>query len=369
MGWIEKKEVIVNWISGFKYGEWILNKYIHSALIFLGFVILAWFVRHIYRNVFFRIAKKTETQVDDMIFKSTKWPLYFIILLIGVKVATLPLQLSTNYVNFINNFVQSIIYIIIAFIATSITNILVDSWGKKFTERTESKIDDQLLVIAHRFFKILYILLALLFILQLWGVQIAPLLASLGIAGIAIGFAVKDTLANIFGGIQLIIDKTFKVGDKIELNDGTLGVIKDISLRSTRVRTYDNELIIIPNGILANEPIKNHVQPELKQRVVVPFSVEYGSDVDRVKKVVLNVIRKVENFMEDPEPSVMFMEMADFSLNFKAFFWVPSYEYAFAAKEQANCLIYKTLNKESIGIPFPTRTIYIKEEGKKTGKK
>ena len=118
-----------------------------------------------------------------------------------------------------------------------------------------------------------FVILALLFIMNRWGIEIGPLLASLGIAGIAIGFAVKDSLANIFGGIQLIVDKTFKVGDKVELSDGTVGVIQDISLRSTRIRTYDNELIIIPNGKMANEAIKQTKAYDSKIKLITDEDV------------------------------------------------------------------------------------------------
>ena len=359
MGWlIEQKEVLVNWISSMRYGSYFINNYTYTASILFGFVILSWLVRHIYKVVFLRIARKTVTEADDRIFEATKWPLSMIVLLMGLRVAVVPLQLSERADSVLNNSVDSATIIIIALIVTSILNILIDTWGKKFTQKTESDVDDQLLNLFHKFINIFFFIIAFLFILSRWDIQIGPLLASLGIVGIAIGFAVKDSLANIFGGIQLIMDKTFKVGDKVELEDGTVGVIQDISLRSTRLRTYDNELIIIPNGKLTNENVKNHVQPDLKVRARVPFSVVYGSDPKQVKKVVLQAIKKVENIMDDPEPDVLFMEMADFSLNFRAQFWVPRFDQKFSAKIQANGLIYEALNKAKIGIPFPTRTVY-----------
>ena len=359
MGWITaQKEVILNWIKSWEYGSFILNEYSYAAFILFGFIVLAFLLRYVYKVVFLRIAKKTKTDIDDKLFASTKWPLSLIVIFIGAKVAILTITLSERASNLANHILDSTLVILITVLIASIINILITSWGRKFTERTKSDVDDQLLDIFHKFINILFIILAFLFILGKWGVEIGPLLASLGIAGIAIGFAVKDTLANIFGGIQLILDKTYKVGDKIELKDGTIGIIQDISLRSTRIRTYDNELVIIPNGKMSNEAIINHVQPDIKARVVVPFCVEYGSDVKKVQKVVLTALKKIENIMDNPEPAVLFMEMADFSLNFRAQFWVPNYEQKFMAKIKANELIYEALNKSGIGIPFPTRTVY-----------
>jgi small-conductance mechanosensitive channel len=365
MGWLDQKEAVIGWIKSWEYSSYILNQYSYAAFILFGFVVLSFLIRQIYKIVFLRIAKRTKTDVDDKLFEATKWPLSLIVLFFGIKVSILPLELPEKAALYTNHFIDSVLILIISIVAISIFNLLIDSWGKKFTEKTKSDMDDQLLLLFHRFVKVLLFILAFLFILQRWGIQVGPLLASLGIAGIAIGFALKDSLSNIIGGIQLIVDKTFCVGDKIEMEDGTLGVVKDISLRSTRIRTYDNELIIVPNGKFATENIKNHVQPDLKVRVRVPFGVVYGSDPKKVKKVVLKAIKNIEHIMDDPEPAVLFMEMADFSLNFRAQFWVPSYEHRFMAKIVATELIYDALNKAGIGIPFPTRTLYIHEANKK----
>ncbi len=359
MGWIEQKEVVLNWISSLRYGEFILNKYSYAALIFFSFIVLSFLVRYLYKTVFFNIAKRTRTDIDNNILKATKWPISIIIIIFGLRVGVIPLSLSERLTEIIYNLVDSIVIFIIAALLTSIINILVEAWGRRFGEKTESETDIHLLSIFHRFVKVLFFILAFLFVLERWGVEIGPLLASLGIAGIAVGFAVKDSLANIFGGIQLIMDKTFKAGDKIELADGTVGVVQDISLRSTRIRTYDNELIIVPNGKFSNENIKNHVQPDLKVRVRVPFGVVYGSDIKKVKKVVLKAIKTIDGIMDEPAPDVLFLEMADFSLNFRAQFWVPSYTQKFMSNIKANELIYDALNKAGIGIPFPTRTLYV----------
>jgi len=200
-----------------------------------------------------------------------------------------------------------------------------------------------------------------MFILDLWGIQLMPLVASLGIAGIAIAFALQNTLGNIFGGISVVLDKSVKSGDVIRLDKDTYGTVLDVGFRSTKIRTWNNEVIIIPNGKLADSRIQNYILPEPSVRINLPFSVEYGSDIDKVKKVVLDEIKKLKNVLKDPKPKIMFLEMGDFSLNFKVYFWVPSFKERFKTKEKANCLIYDALNKAKIGIPFPTRTIYMKK--------
>ncbi|MFC1741871.1 mechanosensitive ion channel family protein, partial [Nanoarchaeota archaeon] len=198
-------------------------------------------------------------------------------------------------------------------------------------------------------------------VLDLWGVNIAGLLAGVGIAGLAIGFAVKDSLSNIFGGISMILDKTINVGDKIKLDDGTVGVVHDVAIRATRIKTYDNEILVVPNGVMSNMKIKNYNQPDMTARVVIPFTVEYGTDPDKVKKLVLEEIKKFKDILKSPEPVVRFDEMADFALSMKAFFWVDDIGKVYPKKEEATRAIYKLLGKKKIGIPFPTQTLFVKK--------
>ena len=170
----------------------------------------------------------------------------------------------------------------------------------------------------------------------------------------------RDSLANILGGIQLVLDKTFKVGDKVEIESGVMGMILDIGLRSTKLRTFDNEVIYIPNGQLANAKLKNFTVPDVSIRVNVNFGVEYGSDPGKVRQVVLDAITAVDKVMDEPAPVVQFLNMSDFSLDFVARAWVSQYTDAYDTKLAMTDAIYNALNRAKIGIPFPTRTVYTK---------
>ena len=202
------------------------------------------------------------------------------------------------------------------------------------------------------------------FILKNWGVQIGPLLTSLGIAGVAIAFALQNTLGNIFGGISLIADKSIKVGDVIKLENNTMGTVMDVGLRSTKLKTADNELVTVPNGKLADSQILNFLHPDPSIRTIIDFGVEYGSDTNHVRKVVLDELKKVPTVLRDPEPKVVMGEMGEFALKFKALFWVSNFDQREDTRVLAAENIYKALEKNKIGIPFPTRTVYLKEEKK-----
>ncbi len=168
-------------------------------------------------------------------------------------------------------------------------------------------------------------------------------------------------MKNVFGGITLILDKNFEIGDKVKLESGELGEVLDIGLRSTKLRTYDNEVIYVPNGYLANSRILNYTRPTSKIRVGIAFGVEYGSKVKNVQKVVLKVIKGMKEVLKDPEPRVLFLEMGDSALSFKAFFWVENWKNAYSKKLEATEKIYDALNKAKIGIPLPTQSVYVKK--------
>ena len=339
------------------------NKYIHSIIILIVFYALSQALVFIFQKVLLKFAKKTKTVVDDLIVNKTNKPLSLILILIGLRLAIIPHALNPKILNIIQNGISTLIVVIVTYIVILIFDIIITNWGKKFAEKTESKIDDEVVVLFQRFSRIFISFIGIIFVLGLWGVQVAPLLASLGIAGVAVAFALQNTLGNIFGGISLIVDRSLTVDDYIKLDDGTEGFVMDIGLRSTKVRSKDGDLIILPNGKLADSKIYNYHKPMPTTRVTVDFGVKYGSDVEKVKKLAINEIKNIKTILKEPAPSVIFDELGDFALKFKAFFWVSSIEKKIEAKEAAVTAIYNTLNKNKIEIPFPTRTVYM-ERGK-----
>jgi len=172
----------------------------------------------------------------------------------------------------------------------------------------------------------------------------------------------QDSLKNIFGGVTLLLDKTYHFGDKIRLESGEVGTIHDIGLRSTKIITFDSEVIYVPNGYLANSRVLNYSRPDPKVRAHVFFGVEYGTEIKKVEKVVLGVLTKMHDVMEDPAPTVQFLEMGDFALKFQANLWVDRWDKSWNKKLEATEKIYDALRKAKIGIPFPTQTVYLKNK-------
>ncbi len=334
------------------------NLYLRFLLIFLLTVIAAWIAKIILKNILKPLTKKTNTKIDDLIVRNLSSVIFYIIIAVGLKVSLTFVALDSFYYHCI---VDTFLIIAVTILVVKIVNDLAHHWKKDWALKTASTADDRLIPMIEKIAKVIIIALAVIFIFDSWNVDISPLLATAGIAGIAVSFAVKDSLANILGGLQLVLDKTFKVGDKVKLESGELGVILDIGLRSTKLKTYDNEVIYIPNGYLANAKVRNYTVPDLKLRVNVNFGVAYGSDTDKVRDIVLRTLKKMDSVLDDPEPVVQFLEMSDFSLDFIARVWVKDYQEAYSMKLQTTDEIYKALNREGINIPFPTHTVYTKK--------
>ena len=334
------------------------NLYLRFLLIFILTVIAAWIAKIILKNILKPLTKKTNTKIDDLIVRNLSSVIFYIIIAVGLKVSLTFVALDSFYYHCI---VETFLIITVTILVVKIVNDLAHHWKKDWALKTASTADDRLIPMIEKIAKVIIIALAVIFIFDSWDVDISPLLATAGIAGIAVSFAVKDSLANILGGLQLVLDKTFKVGDKVKLESGELGVILDIGLRSTKLKTYDNEVIYIPNGYLANAKVRNYTVPDLKLRVNVNFGVAYGSDTDKVRDIVLGTLKKMDSVLDDPEPAVQFLEMSDFSLDFIARVWVKDYQEAYSMKLQTTDEIYKALNREGINIPFPTHTVYTKK--------
>lgn len=338
------------------------NKYLEFLVVLVLFYALSKLVVFLSQRVVLQLTKKTRTEIDDLIVRKTNRPVSIILLLIGVRLALVPLGIRQNILDIAEHITSSLIIVTVTYIAIVVFDTIIDNWGKKVAERTKSTVDDQLIPVFHRFSRIFISIVGLLFILPVWGIQIGPLLTSLGIAGIAIAFALQNTLGNIFGGMSIILDKSVRVGDKIRLDNETMGTVTDVGLRSTKIKTWDGELVTIPNGKLADSRILNFIQPEPPVRVAVEFGVEYGSDTGKVRRVVLDTIKNLPGFIKGPAPKVLMTEMGDFSIKFKVLFWVENFDIKFDTKALAIEEIYNALRKAGIGIPFPTRTIYINKE-------
>jgi small conductance mechanosensitive channel len=256
-----------------------------------------------------------------------------------------------------NEWVQKIIWILITLIAAKIAVKVLSPVVRKFDEMVESvEWSEQTHKLIERIIKYGTWVVALLVILEILGLSgtITTALAGLGIMGLAIGFAAKDTLSNMISGFFLYLDRPFKIGETIEIN-GKVGKVMDIQLRKTVIKGFDNKLIIIPNSETADSMIINYSRMP-NRRIDLPIGIAYESDLKKATKLILEVIKKDDDYLKDPEPSVSVDEFADFSVNLTVRVWIENKDYL-KKKTKLLTKIKETFDKNGIEIPYPKRVM------------
>jgi len=350
----------------FTLDQIIPNDYARAVIVFGVLVIAFRLILSLGEKILVKFTIKTKTDLDDIILKKTSRPLTLVALLLSFRIALGELTFDPALGLNIAKAIYSGLVVVIGYLVYTIIDVaLIRAW-RNVAKRTKIEVDESLTHLVTGAIRVILIILAMLYILDLWGVKVLPLIGALGIAGLAVALALQPTLSNIFAGVSMIMDKSVKVGDWIVLQDGTWGVVDKIGIRSTKVKSFDNEMIIVPNSKMADSQIRNVSLPEPMARAVIPFGVAYGANIEKVKKVVIKELLKIKNVVkDDPKPNVRFLEMGDSSLNFKAYIYVKSFDVRMGAIDEANTRIYNILNKEGIEIPFPQMDVHLKEEKKK----
>jgi small-conductance mechanosensitive channel len=211
-------------------------------------------------------------------------------------------------------------------------------------------------------------IMALLVLLNLLGIPIAPILTALGVGGLAVALALQDTLSNLFAGFYVAIARQVRLNDYIKLNTGEEGYVNDITWRSTIIRTLNQNMIIVPNAKLAQAIVTNYYLPEKRLAISVTVSVSCDSDTDLVERVLLEEAVKasgeIPGMLADPAPSVAFEPgFGESSLGFSVNCSVAEFAEQFRVRQQLRKRILRRFLQEKIEMPYPTRTIYLQQAG------
>jgi MscS family membrane protein len=247
---------------------------------------------------------------------------------------------------------------------------LIDVFGRILEEKaaeTEGRMDDQLVPVAIRVAKLFAALVGLIFVLQNIGVNVSALIASLGVGGIAIALAAKDTLANVFGSITIFTDRPFQVGDVVSI-DGVVGSVEDVGLRSTRIRTPSNSLLSIPNATVANSKIDNLGARDFRRTKVI-LGLTYGTstkDINAFVEGVRAILEATEEVKKD-NYEVHFVEFGPSSLDIITSFYlkVEGWHHEMVVRSKINMEIIRLSEKLGVDFAFPSQSIYVESVPKK----
>jgi len=333
--------------------------WVFQLILIFGGIILGYLVEKIVIGTLKRIAKRTHWEWDDIVVRSIRmmFPIWFGTA--GIYAVLQFTKLEKSHIVFIN---KVLIVLIIASITMLIARI-TSGFIKLISGRTHGVM--KATTLFSRTTSLVIYLIGGFIILQNLNIEITPLITALGVGGLAVALALQDTLGNLFSGIQIMLTKQVRLGDYVKLSSGEEGYVTDIKARNTTIRSFPGDnMVIIPNTSLISSIVTNFNLPQKQMWISIPVGVHYDSDLEYVEKVTLEVAKEILAAVEgsDPkeEPVIRYNEFGDSSVNFNVRLPVREFKEHFLIKHEFIKKLHARYNKEGIVIPFPIRTVYMK---------
>lgn len=316
---------------------------ISLLLVVLALTLIPWVLQLALK----RLTRRTPTPYDDLYVQSVRTCLRWLIGLIALYIATTRLQfLSPESRQILTHIYFVLTVAIIASLLWKLVDVYVLWYRDKAEEQGEKADKEAVLLLAERAIRGLLILVALMIALDQLGVNITALVAALGIGGLAISLAAQETLSNMIGGIIVLMDEPFRVGDRVEIQGlDTWGDVVEIGLRTTRIRTMDNRMVIVPNSSISKNQIINYSFPDPRYRTQTEIAVAYGSDLRQVREVITQSLRGIEGVIPDKPVDILFLEFGDSAMNLRVRWWIESYQDDRRIKDRVNEAMYRALEQ------------------------
>jgi MscS family membrane protein len=335
------------------------NPWLRAGTIILVAFFVAFVIERIIVATIGRLVGKTTTTLDDQVIERLRRPVFLSIFVAGLAIATRQLELSEGLTDATISALKTILIFVWLGFALRLFNVVLQALSRM--RDSYEFIQPSTLPLFDNSAKIVAVGAGIYFAFLAWNIDVTALIASAGIVGLALSFAAQDALSNIFGGMSILADRPYKVGDFINLDSGERGEVTQIGLRSTRLLTRDDVEISIPNSVMGNATIVNEAGgPHEKFRIRIAVGVAYGSDIDHVQQLLLDVANNHTEICSNPTPRVRFRRFGDSSLDFELLVWVAQPILRGRLSHELNCGVYKSFNANGVEIPFPQQDVYIK---------
>jgi len=349
-----KKEQIIEFLTRFTS-----NTYLQALLVIVLSIGVAVLIDVIILRMIKKWVQKTKLAIDDHVFDIIHRPIFLSVILFGLAIATELLKFSET-LDFITIGCLKTIAILLWTVAVARFLRLLLSLFSRDDSRLKL-IQDRTLPLFNNLILILATGVSIYIIFLVWNIDLTAWVASAGIIGLAISFAAKDTLANLFSGVFIMADAPYKIGDFVVLDSGERGEVTNIGIRSTRLLTRDDVEITVPNSIMGNSKIINEAGGRHeKYRIRVKVGVAYGSDIDKVHGILLDIAKNNRDVCRSPEPRVRFRAFGDSSLDHELLCWVERPVLRGRVLHALNTTVYKRFVQEGVEIPFPQQDLHVK---------
>ncbi len=311
-----------------------------------------------------RIAKALPGNIDDHIVQIIRAPGFTLLFVYGAVDSARPLDLPGPARAALET-VWDVFWIIgITWMGYRLWKEVLLDIGKRLSQETESDLDDKLYPFFAKVGGVVIVVAGFFFLLDSVGVDITVFAAGGAVVSLVIAFAAQDTIGNFFAGVFILLDRPFREGDRIEIKEeNTWGDVVEIGLRTTRIRTRDNRMVIVPNSVIGGNPVINHSYPSAEYRLGVDVGIAYGTDIDHATDVLMDAVRSVDGVNQDKRIEVLFREFGDSALQFHVRAWFLHYLDARRYEDKLNRAIDRALRDAAIEVPFPQRVVHLPQEG------
>jgi MscS family membrane protein len=339
--------------------------FVEPLLIVQGSVVAAYLLEAIIRRTLVVLASRTTTNVDDHIIEALRRPIFLSVIFVGLALAADSFGLEDGSRFVVMAGLKTIAVLVWTTALMRIGSLVIVTVGS--TRRGTSVLQPRTIPIFDMLVKIMALGASIYFMFLAWHVDLTAWLASAGILGIALGFAAKDTLGNLFSGLSILADGSYKLGDWIVIEGGgsrgeLRGMVTHIGIRSTRIVTRDDVEVTVPNAMIANAQLINEMGgPSVKQRVGISVEVAYGSDVALVRRVMLACAAAEPLAEKLPAPQVQFRRFGSSGLAFQLLVWLEEASARDALVDRLNEAIYHAFAAAKLEIPYSKQDVYIKE--------
>ena len=337
--------------------DWI-NLVISIALALFLYKMGMWLIHPLLR----RVVERTPTDIDDRFLTGMNDQICWLITIFVIEIALLRLQFIDSALKTRIRDISFMLYLVTAlFVTWKSVGFVLDSLQNRLSQRMDPSQVKTLMQLVGWVVKFFVVFIFVTILLEYFGISITAVTAVLGLGGLALSLAAKDTIADFISGVIILIDQPFRVGDRIQVDKvNTWGDVVEIGMRSTKILTRDNRLVIIPNSTMGTSAVVNYTFPDSRYRVQIELGIGYGQDIDEIRRVIIKAVEKIDGVLEEKPVEALFLEFGDTTMTFRVRWWIDSYVDTRRMFDKVNQVLYTALEGAGIDMPFTTYDVNIK---------
>ena len=349
---------------GLTVPDWI-NVGISILIVLVGYQL----GHRVLKMVLVRLVRRTATKLDDQFLEAAQREVRWLVALALVWTATMRLGFLSDD---LRRFFGDLYFTAGLAICAMILSKLVDFAGESFLAGLEAedrtRVSPMVTVLRRIALMVVLLTVASVFFGH-FGIDITIVAGALGIGGLALSLAAQDTLADVISGFTILFDRPFRVGDRIEIpNEGTWGDVVEIGTRTTRIRTRDNRMVVVPNSTIGKSQVVNYTYPDPTYRVQMDIGIGYGQDIEKVRKIIVDTVRQLEGVLPNRPVDALYNEMGASAMTFRVRWWIRSYEDTRRFYDRMNTALQNALDEAGIEMPFTTYDINVKMDKRDAGR-